>query len=138
MQYPADYNFLTNSSVYMSDAIYMMGKSPSTDNYTMCELRSWMSPECSSRFDVSGRSGATMKAECEDDASSEVYRNSWPEGAEWSPPSMDWKVCTTIFRVNSSNPCETDSVHSGWRKSGGCRCSLTEARATKTPQTLAS
>jgi hypothetical protein len=100
IQYPADYNLVTNSSVYLSDSIYMLGKNPTFDDYTLCELRSWMSPNCSSHFDVSGRSGASMKAHCEDPDDPDSYRNSYPADTEWSIPVMDWKWIADAWRTS--------------------------------------
>lgn len=100
IQFPADYNLLINSSVYASDSIYLMGKSPTFDNYTLCELKSWLSPNCSSRFDVSGRSGASMKAHCEDPLDDDNYSNSFPKDTEWSVPVMDWKWIADAWRMS--------------------------------------
>jgi hypothetical protein len=78
----------------MSDSIYMMGKNPTFDNYTLCELRSWLSPNCSSQFDVSGRAGASMEAHCEDPDDSNSYLRSFDDEPDWGAPVMDWKVST--------------------------------------------
>lgn len=70
----------------------MMGKNPTFDGYTMCELRSWMTPYCTSQFDVSGRSGASMKAKCEGSVGRVSYGNDIPPEKLSSPPSTDWRV----------------------------------------------
>lgn len=83
--YPIDYNMVTNISVYnynsttKSDAIYILGKSPIMDDYTLCELRSWPAIQCSTQFDVSGLTGMTMAAQC---AQTEDF---FPENAEDHP-----------------------------------------------------
>lgn len=69
-----------------------MSKNLSVNNYTLCELKSWVSPNCSTHFDVSGRTGARMSAHCEDPDDEDIYLRSFPEDQEWGPPVMDWKV----------------------------------------------
>ncbi|KAF4450637.1 hypothetical protein F53441_6298 [Fusarium austroafricanum] len=39
--YPFDFNLLTNATVYAADAIYTLGKTAESKNYTVCQLRSW-------------------------------------------------------------------------------------------------
>ncbi|KAG8168619.1 hypothetical protein KVR01_001368 [Diaporthe batatas] len=83
--YPIDYNIITNITVWQqntttkSDAIYMLGKSPIMEDYTLCELRSWPAIQCSTQFDVSGLTGMTMAAQC---AQSQDF---FPENAEEHP-----------------------------------------------------
>ncbi|POS80273.1 hypothetical protein DHEL01_v201323 [Diaporthe helianthi] len=83
--YPIDYNIVTNitvrkyNSTTKSDAIYMLGKSPVMDDYTLCELRSWPAIQCSTQFDVSGLTGMSMAAQC---AQTQDF---FPENAEDHP-----------------------------------------------------
>lgn len=80
---------ITNTSVTDSDAIYLLAKSNLTTDYTLCELRSWVSPDCSTRFSISGISGANMRANCEDSEDANAYIRSEPDA--YIEPSMDWK-----------------------------------------------
>lgn len=99
LQYPANYNLLANSTVFESDSIYILGKSPSMDNYTLCEMKSWVSPKCSTRFDISGISGAKMQSHCEDDGDRDSYLRSHPDNTEWAGPAKDWKVSSHCNRL---------------------------------------
>ncbi|KAF4436335.1 hypothetical protein FACUT_6499 [Fusarium acutatum] len=98
--YPFDFNLLTNATVYAADAIYTLGKSPESKNYTVCQLRSWVSPNCSTEFNISGIAGASMKAHCEDDADENAYRRSFPSDQGWSAPSLDWKWLADQWRLS--------------------------------------
>lgn len=73
----------------------MLGKSAENKNYTLCQLRSWVSPNCSTQFNISGTAGANMEAHCEDNQDKNAYRRSFPPDQGWSPPSLDWKVSLT-------------------------------------------
>lgn len=92
LQYPADYNTVTNSTVTNSSAMYLLGKSPLMANYTLCEMRSWVSPNCSTIFDISGTTGAKMRAHCEDPEDKDNYLRSFPPGSGWPGPAFDWRV----------------------------------------------
>ncbi|KAF5693066.1 hypothetical protein FDENT_2326 [Fusarium denticulatum] len=98
--YPFDFNLLTNATVYAADAIYTLGKSPESKNYTVCQLRSWVSPNCSTEFNISGIAGASMKAHCEDDGDENAYRRSFPSDQGWSAPSLDWKWLADQWRLS--------------------------------------
>ncbi|KAF4995356.1 hypothetical protein FGRMN_5140 [Fusarium graminum] len=98
--YPFDYNLLTNATVYAADSIYTLGKSAENKNYTLCQLRSWVSPNCSTEFNISGTAGAVMKAHCEDDGDKNAYRRSFPANQGWSSPSLDWKWLADQWRLS--------------------------------------
>ena len=114
--YPSDYNVVSNATVYMGDAIYILTKAPVMKNYTLCELRSWVSPLCSTRFNISGTIGASMEAHCEDDNDPDSYLKSFDKGDQPSTgvASMDWKwiaqewslsmdLNSGTFNANASN-----------------------------------
>ncbi|KAF4120470.1 hypothetical protein GMORB2_2908, partial [Geosmithia morbida] len=120
--YPSDYNLVTNSTIYMGDAIYLLGKSPSMDDYTLCQLRSWVSPNCSTHFDVSGIAGANMRAHCEDPDDIDSYYRSYPPGQQWPGPSTDWMVrCLPPSPEEGREPAETNKARQwlgeSWRLS---------------------
>ncbi|KFA50027.1 hypothetical protein S40293_06833 [Stachybotrys chartarum IBT 40293] len=98
--YPSNYNLLTNSSVSDSDALYMLGKSPNITEYTLCEMRSWVSPNCSTRFDISGTAGASMRAHCEDPDDANSYLQSFSTPQNWSGPSTDWKWTADTWKLS--------------------------------------
>ncbi|KAK3327802.1 hypothetical protein B0T19DRAFT_174293 [Cercophora scortea] len=87
---PMDFNLIVNVSVYESDALYLLAKSNAISNYTLCELRSWLSPNCSTRFSISGTHGAHMSAYCEDPNDPVSYLRSVP-GAPSNHTSTDWR-----------------------------------------------
>ncbi|UNI15492.1 hypothetical protein JDV02_002021 [Purpureocillium takamizusanense] len=94
--YPKDYNTVTNSTgAPGATAFYVLAKSPLMTNYTLCEMRSFVSPACSTHFNISGTAGASMQAHCEDPNDMDAYH--WtPEKSpdfkgEWPTASLDWK-----------------------------------------------
>lgn len=62
-------------------------------NYTLCELRSWVSPKCSTQFNISGLTGSKMWAHCEDPEDANSYYRSSQSDQGWSLPSTNWTVC---------------------------------------------
>lgn len=74
-------------------------------NYTLCEMRSFVSPACSTHFNISGTAGASMQAHCEDVNDPDAYHLT-PEQdpsfkGDWPSWSTDWKV-----RVSASVSAE--------------------------------
>ncbi|KAF8860800.1 hypothetical protein BDZ45DRAFT_713534 [Acephala macrosclerotiorum] len=76
-QYPLEYNSVTDILVNNSDSIYILMKAPSytTTDYTVCQIRGFISPDCSTRLNVT-ISGQTMFAHCEDNSDTMSYKNS--------------------------------------------------------------
>ncbi|CAJ2503111.1 Uu.00g105050.m01.CDS01 [Anthostomella pinea] len=101
--YPIDYNMIANATVYMGDAIYLLSKAntTATDDYSLCELRSWVTPKCSTHFDISGISGGKMKAHCEDASDPDSYALTDPSAAQ-SPleASGDWKNVAQLWALS--------------------------------------
>lgn len=90
--YPWEYELLTNATVYESNSIYIMGKRENAfSNYTLCQLQSWVSPKCSTHFNISGTAGASMKAHCEDPEDRDSYLRSFDGNPGWPGPDKDWK-----------------------------------------------
>ncbi|KAI8959863.1 hypothetical protein F5Y11DRAFT_331774 [Daldinia sp. FL1419] len=100
--YPIDYNMLTNSSVASSDSLYILAKSPNVTEYTLCEMRSWLTPKCSTRFDISGITGGSMGAHCEDPEDTDSYiAASGNDDANNPPfPSGDWRNLAEQWRLS--------------------------------------
>jgi hypothetical protein len=89
---------ITNTTVVDSDSIYLLAKSGGVDDYTLCQLRSWLSPKCSTQFNISGISGAQMRAHCEDPTDENSYARSVPGLPE--TPSVDWKNMADEWRLS--------------------------------------
>ncbi|PHH87436.1 hypothetical protein CDD83_8892 [Cordyceps sp. RAO-2017] len=82
--FPRDYNIVVNTSTSSTaDAVYLLGKKPHLANYTLCELRSWVTPNCSTQFNVSGTEGSSMRAHCEDEDDKDSYRHRVTEEPGW-------------------------------------------------------
>ncbi|KAH7121952.1 hypothetical protein B0J13DRAFT_648804 [Dactylonectria estremocensis] len=114
--YPYDYNLLANGTVYGSDALYILGKSPEFSNYTLCQLRSWTSPNCSTQFNISGTAGASLTAHCEDTGDKDSYLRSFDDKQGWSVPSLDWKWLADQWRLSMDmNAGSTNSNSSNAR-----------------------
>jgi hypothetical protein len=73
---PIDYNSLTNITVAESDSNYVLIKSSAATNYTICQLRSWLSPNCSTQFNVSGTQGGNLESHCEKSSDKMAYNRS--------------------------------------------------------------
>lgn len=88
------------------DALYLLAKPPSMANYSLCELRSWVSPHCSTHFNISGTAGAHLRANCDDPDDPDSYVASFPD-ITWSIANADWAVrfpfllLSPIFRLGS-------------------------------------
>ncbi|KAI1459186.1 hypothetical protein F4805DRAFT_88741 [Annulohypoxylon moriforme] len=101
--YPIDWNMITNTSVAMSPDIYLLAKSGDVDDYTLCQLESWVTPKCSTEFDVSGISGSYMRAHCEDPNDTNSYEagsgnNDFDVLAP--PASIDWRNLADQWRLS--------------------------------------
>jgi hypothetical protein len=89
-----------------------MAKSPNTANYTLCSLRSFLYPNCSTQLDVSGTSGgSSLKSHCEDPYDKEAYALSVPNSpislsTDWVNYAITWGLSTSLndgaFNANSS------------------------------------
>ncbi|KAI1500824.1 hypothetical protein F5X99DRAFT_385095 [Biscogniauxia marginata] len=99
--FPIDYNMITNTTVVFSDAIYILAKSPAIEDYTVCELRSWVTSKCSTEFDISGIAGGHMRAHCEDPNDESAYARVEPELSDLtSEPSKDWRNVADQWRLS--------------------------------------
>ncbi|KAG5916087.1 hypothetical protein E4U61_003973 [Claviceps capensis] len=125
---PISLNMVSSPIVDYSDAIYVLTNSSKAVNYTLCEMRSWLSPFCHTEFNSSGTSGTSMKAICEttDDVN---YDKSFPSGTEWAPPSSDW----THVAVEWSKSL---GLHGGNRNSNNSNAHQLTQLALETPTFL--
>ncbi|KAI1760443.1 hypothetical protein GGR53DRAFT_81330 [Hypoxylon sp. FL1150] len=100
--YPIDFNMITNTTVSLSDSVYILGKSGFVDDFTLCELRSWVTPKCSTQFNVSGISGANMYAHCEDSEDENTYEAASGNNDTTNPPwpVTDWRNVAEQWRLS--------------------------------------
>ncbi|KAK8049203.1 hypothetical protein PG994_010933 [Apiospora phragmitis] len=100
--FPLEYNMITNTTVYMSDSIYIVAKAPQTvvGDFTICELRSWLSPQCSTHFNISGITGAKMEAHCDDPGDTEAYSHFNRDAPLYPAPSTDWRNAADQWRLS--------------------------------------
>ncbi|KAI1850744.1 hypothetical protein JX266_004026 [Neoarthrinium moseri] len=96
--FPIDYNMITNTTVVSSDSLYLLAKSGRIEDYTLCQIRSWMSSSCSTQFNISGIAGAQMRSHCEDPGDTVAYERSAP-GLPVAP-SVDWKNMADQWRLS--------------------------------------
>lgn len=66
MQYPLDFNMLSDFSAPKGDSLYLLIKSELIANYTLCQMRSYLNPHCSTEYNVSSTTYASIGARCED------------------------------------------------------------------------
>ncbi|KAI5860271.1 hypothetical protein GGS23DRAFT_242571 [Durotheca rogersii] len=100
--FPLDFNMITNTTVFFSDSVYTLIKSSTIEDFTLCEMRSWVTQKCSTEFDVSGILGSSMRAHCEDpDDANSYVRGSGNEDAN-DPPylSGDWRNVADQWRLS--------------------------------------
>ncbi|KAI1090990.1 hypothetical protein F5B19DRAFT_460452 [Rostrohypoxylon terebratum] len=101
--FPINYNMITNTSVWMAPDIYVLAKSNYTTDYTLCQLESWVTPKCSTEFDVSGISGSFMRAHCEDPTNTNSYEaGSGETDFDVLAPtlSLDWRNLADQWRLS--------------------------------------
>lgn len=111
--YPIEFNSLTNISVPQSDSVYMLIKAPdhSTEDFTVCQLRSYLSPSCSTFYNVSGLNGGQLEARCDDPNNKLAYDKSVPDvpltwNTDWRNVAQEWilsmSLNTGLSNANSS------------------------------------
>lgn len=82
---------------YKSGSIYTLVNNNFTDDYTLCEIRSWLSTNCSTHLNISGTTGAHMSANCEDESDPVSYRKSVPDAVE--SDEADWKWLADAWQL---------------------------------------
>ncbi|KAI2625094.1 hypothetical protein GGR54DRAFT_629506 [Hypoxylon sp. NC1633] len=100
--YPINYNMITNTTVANSDSVYTLAKSGDIDDFTVCQLRSWVTPKCSTEFDVSGISGSNMRAHCEDPSDPHSYfaASGNDDIYDLPYPTVDWRNVADEWRLS--------------------------------------
>ena len=97
-KYPKPFNTIMNHTSYPwgRAAIYLLGQGGPADDgtnatgtYALCKIHVSITPECSTRYNVTG-SGGTMEALCEDRADNMAYIKSDPT-AEYVENVVNWR-----------------------------------------------
>jgi hypothetical protein len=119
-KYPKPFNTIMNHTVpWGRPSIYLLGQggpaddgSDATGTYALCKIDVSITPECSTRYNVTG-SGGTMEALCEGRAGNMAYIKSQPDAlrhisiADWRDIGTDWSnslsLNTGIMDGNASN-----------------------------------
>lgn len=104
-QYPGEYNPIGNISVkaWGSD-IYLLIKAPNTitTNYTICQMKSFVSVDCSTRYNVSGSTAGHLQTYCNYPGDEMTYKHSVPEASV--TPAGDWRdVASEWFNALALN-----------------------------------
>lgn len=83
--------------------MYALIKAPdsSTTDYTICQLRSYLSTSCSTIYNVSGLSGGQMTAHCEDPGNKLAYDKSvspsvTPWNTDWRNVAQQWMLSMSL------------------------------------------
>ncbi|KAK3403451.1 hypothetical protein B0T20DRAFT_26634 [Sordaria brevicollis] len=101
---PSEFNVIFNSTVrssdsqgYTSGSVYTLVNNNNTDHFTLCEMRSWLSINCSTHLNISGTTGAHMTANCEDERDAVSYRKSVLDAEEHD--QSDWKWLADAWQL---------------------------------------
>ncbi|KAH8805016.1 hypothetical protein F5884DRAFT_439238 [Xylogone sp. PMI_703] len=98
--YPIDYNSIANISVPASDSVYILFKTP-TPAYSLCQLRSYLSPHCSTQYNVSGTAGGHLESHCEDPKDHMAYSRSVSDApiiwnTDWRNVEQEWTLALSF------------------------------------------
>lgn len=85
---PIDYNTVANTSMWYGDSTYVLLKSYFTSNYTLCGLKSFLYPNCTTVYSVAGATNGKLQTSCDSAHPNMEYRNVIPDAP--IPVSMDW------------------------------------------------
>ncbi|KAJ8064730.1 hypothetical protein OCU04_007048 [Sclerotinia nivalis] len=87
---PIDYNIISNISVYQSDFIYILAKSSTTTDYTICEMSSFLATDCSTTYSAAG-AGGILENTCEDPNDEIAYAKSYDPPPPPPAPQGDYR-----------------------------------------------
>lgn len=97
-KYPKPFNTIMNHTSYPwgRPAIYLLGQggpaddgSDATGTYALCKIEAQLSPQCTTRYNVTG-SGGTMEALCEGKADNMEFIKHHPD-AKWITSIVNWR-----------------------------------------------
>jgi hypothetical protein len=126
---PIDYNSILNITVDHSDSNYLLIKSQPTTDYTLCQIRGWTSPNCSTQYNVSGTTGGHLESHCEEHSDKLAYNQSVSD-VPLKSPSTDYRnvasqwltalsLNTGISNANSSTSrllSQFVPIYESWQK----------------------
>lgn len=98
---------LSEDQIATADSIYMLVKSGLSEDYTLCQLRSWVSPLCSTQFNVSGNDGGHMGAHCDNprakdsDSYLRYFAGKFGKEIDTVDTSADWRNLAVQWRTSS-------------------------------------
>ncbi|KAG9231875.1 hypothetical protein BJ875DRAFT_381946 [Amylocarpus encephaloides] len=113
--YPAQYNSVTNATMPWGADAYLLIKAPNetTTNYTICQLRSLIDPDCSTIYNVTGSSSAHLHSKCVNPEINKmayarsVTNSTVTRAGNWKDVASEWmnslSLGTGIKNANSSN-----------------------------------
>ncbi|TVY80412.1 hypothetical protein LSUE1_G004612 [Lachnellula suecica] len=120
-KFPIEYNPLANVTVTATpngysfrDSVYLLIKAENTttEDYTMCRIRSFLTSNCSTTYNVSGKTGGKLNSNCEDPHDKNAFRISAPNASmitnapDWRDVGSQWLLAlslnTGISDANSS------------------------------------
>lgn len=100
-------------TTWVDDSLYLLFKQPSPGNYTICGMRSFLHPNCSTIHEVSGTAGgSTLISHCYDPDDKQAYALSVPESPismshDWVNIAVGWGMSLAlndgVFNGNASN-----------------------------------
>jgi hypothetical protein len=111
-QYPIDYNTISNTSIHYGDSVYILAKSHSSTNYTLCSMQSYLNPNCSTQYNVSGTTGGVLVSHCEDPMDQYSYSRvnhsaGYDMSKDWATVASQWASALSlndgVSNGNSSN-----------------------------------
>ncbi len=80
-----------------------------TSNYTVCQLRSYLNVNCSTRYNVSGITGGHLESHCEDPHDKMAYNNSVIPAPlnyepDWRNVASEWSLALSLKTgINNAN-----------------------------------
>lgn len=85
------------------DSFYWLAKADDTitPDYTMCSLRSFLFPDCSTHYNVTGASSAFLASHCEDPLDIDSYISSQPTAPvayqfDWTDVGLGWALAVGL------------------------------------------
>ncbi|KAI0124833.1 hypothetical protein BJ170DRAFT_726489 [Xylariales sp. AK1849] len=111
--FPIAFNTVTDTQIHVqgADSIYLLANYNDTGNYTLCQIRSFITPICSTYFEVSATSGE-MRAVCNEISREDAYLYSAPDAGptvstDWRDIAVQWRLSMDmnggVTKNNASN-----------------------------------
>lgn len=102
-KFPMQYNSIMNASLSHRNDLYLLIKAPEiiTTAYTICQLKSFRTPACHTRYSRSGTAGSQLGVTCEDKNDLERYEISNDNATtitapDWLYLAADWATSLAL------------------------------------------